>query len=230
MMRTDQTGNIDQGDIPDLKVLSDFIYVSYYGSFKEWREFLSMKSLLPSVFSTLDIHIENNKIFTYKSARLSLSYGPDIMKISDKSSFQLDFGYFEEKGKAVWDINGIMATEEKYNQIGYAVSRMIKPPKELGDQYQSNWENMVERKFPYNRSSYYKDKVTIISTTYNRGSQAAKKEEASGSVLYTVGFIKQGNVGQKEMEAKLEMFMRHLVIYENAGDSGNRAESPQPKS
>ena len=230
MMRTDQTGNIDQGDIPDLKVLSDFIYVSYYGSFKEWREFLSMKGLLPSVFSTLDIHIENNKIFTYKSARLSLSYGPDIMKISDKSSFQLDFGYFEEKGKAVWDINGIMATEEKYNQIGYAVSRMIKPPKELGDQYQSNWENMVERKFPYNRSSYYKDKVTIISTTYNRGSQTAKKEEASGSVLYTVGFIKQGNVGQKEMEAKLEMFMRNLVIYENADDSGNRTENPQPKS
>ena len=162
MMRTDQTGDVDQGASPDLKVLSDFIYVSYYGSFKEWREFLSMKGLLPSVFSTFDIHIENNKIFTYKSARLSLSYGPDVMKISDKSSFQLDFGYFEEKGKAVWDINGIMATEEKYNQIGYAVSRMIKPPKELGDQYQSNWENMVERKFPYNRSSYYKDKVTII--------------------------------------------------------------------
>ncbi|MGB7573213.1 MAG: serine protease, partial [Thermodesulfobacteriota bacterium] len=230
MMRTDQTGDVDQGDIPDLKVLSDFIYVSYYGSFKEWREFLSMKGLLPSVFSTFDIHIENNKIFTYKSARLSLSYGPDIMKISDKSSFQLDFGYFEEKGKTVWDINGIMATEEKYNQIGYAVSRMIKPPKELGDQYQSNWENMVERKFPYNRSSYYKDKVTIISTTYNRGRQTAKKEDASGSVLYTVGFIKQGNVGQKEMEAKLEMFMRNLVIYENADDSGNRTENPQPKS
>ena len=230
MMRTDQTGDVDQGDIPDLKVLSDFIYVSYYGSFKEWREFLSMKGLLPSVFSTFDIHIENNKIFTYKSARLSLSYGPDIMKISDKSSFQLDFGYFEEKGKTVWDINGIMATEEKYNQIGYAVSRMIKPPKELGDQYQSNWENMVERKFPYNRSSYYKDKVTIISTTYNRGRQTAKKEEASGSVLYTVGFIKEGNVGQKEMEAKLEMFMRNLVIYENADDNGNRTENSEPKS
>jgi hypothetical protein len=230
MMRTDQTGDVDQGDIPDLKVLSDFIYVSYYGSFKEWREFLSMKDLLPSVFSTLDIHIENNKIFRYKSARLGLSYGPDIMKITDKSSFQLDFGYFDEKGKTVWDINGIMATEEKYNQIGYAVSRMVKPPKELGDQYQSNWENMVERKFPYNRSSYYKDKVTIISTTYNRESQEAKKEAASGSVLYTVGFIKQGNVGQKEMEAKLEMFMRNLVIYENTDDSGNRTENPQPKS
>jgi serine protease Do len=230
MMRTDQTGNVDQGDIPDLKVLSDFIYVSYYGTFKEWQEFLSMKNLLPSIFSTIDIHIENNKIFRYKSARLYLFYGPDVMKISDKSSFQLDFGYFEEKGKTVWDTNGIMITEEKYNQIGYAVSRMMKPPKELGDQYQSNWENMVERRFPYNRSAYYKDKVTIISATYNLGSKLGKGEAPSGSVLYTVGFMKQGNVGQKEMEAKLETFMRNLAVYENAEDNGNRAENPQPKN
>jgi serine protease Do len=230
MMRTDETGNVDQGDLPDLKVLSDFIYVSYYGSFKEWREFLSMRNLLPSIFSTLSIHIENNKIFRYKSARLCFSYGEDIMKISDKSSLQLDFGYFKEKGKTVWDIHGMMATEEKYHQTGYAVSRTMKPPKELGDQYQSNWENMVERKFPYNRSAFYKDKVTIISTTYNRDSPPGKKEAPTGSVLYTVGFIRQGNIGQKEMEAKLEMFMRHLVIYQNTGENGIRTENPELKN
>ncbi len=230
MMRTDQTGNVDQGDIPDLKVLSDFIYVSYYGSFKEWREFLGMNNLLPSIFSTLDIHIENNKIFRYKSARLSLSYGPEIMKISDKSSFQLDFGYFKEKGKTVWDINGIMANEGKYHQTGYVVSRVMKPPEELGDQYQSNWENMVEREFPYDRSAYYKDKVTIISTTYGRGSQPIKKETPYSPVLYTVGFVKRGNIGQKEMESKLGMFMRNLVIYEDTGEDGHRTENPEPKS
>jgi len=230
MMRADQTGNVDQGDIPDLKVLSDFIYVSYYGSLKEWQEFLSMKNLLPSIFSTLDIHIENNKIFRYKSARLCLSYGPDIMKISDKNSFQLDFGYFKEKGKTLWDINGIVVGEGKYHQTGYAVSRVIRPPKELDDQYQSNWQNMVEREFPYNRSAYNKDKATIISTTYNGTSQPGRKEAPPSSILYSVGFIKQGNIGQKEMEAKLEMFMRHLVIYENADDSGNTTENPQPKS
>lgn len=233
MMRTDQTGNVDQGDIPDLKVLSDFIYVSYYGSFKEWQEFLSMQNLLPPVFSTLDIHIEDHKIFRYKSARLCLSYGPDIMKISDKSSFQLDFGYFKEKGKTVWDVNGILAAEGKYHQTGCTVSRVMRPPKELGDQYQGNWENLAEREFPYNRSAYNKDKVTIISTTYDPGPQPGRKETAPGSVLYSVGFIKQGNIGQKEMETKLEMFMRNLVIYEDTGGAGrvdNGAENPEPKS
>jgi hypothetical protein len=230
MMRTDQTGNVDQGDTPDLKVLSDFIYVSYYGSFKEWKEFLSVENLLPSIFSTLDIHIEYNKIFRYKSARFSLSYGPDVMKISDKSSFQVDLGYFKEKGKTVWDVIGILATEEKYHQIGYAVSRTMKPPKELGDEYQSNWENMAEQRFPYNRSAYYKDKVTIISTTYARGSRPANKGTIPCSVLYGVGFIKQGNIDQKEMEAKLEMFMHHLVIYESSGENGNGSGNPVPKS
>ena len=114
--------------------------------------------------------------------------------------------------------------------MGYVVYRMMKPPKELGDQYQSNWENMVERRFPYNRSAYYKDKMTLISTTYHSSSKSEKGEALPGSVLYTVGFIKEGNVDQKEMAAKLEMFMRNLVVYEKGEDMDGKTGNPQPKS
>jgi hypothetical protein len=214
MMRTDQTGSADQGDIPDLKVLSGFTYVSYFGTFKEWQEFLSMKSLLPSLFSTLDIQIENNKMFRYKSKRFSLSYGPEIMKISENSDLRLHFGYFQEQSRTVWDVTEIGIAEDKFNQIGYTVSRVMKPPKELGDEHQNHWENMVEDRFPYNRSAYHKDKVTIISTTYRRGGKLEKGDGPSRSVLYTVGFIKEGNIGQKEMESKLDLLMRNLVVYE----------------
>ena len=214
MMRTDQTGSADQGDLPDLKVLSDFTYVSYFGTFKEWREFLSMKDLLPSLFSTLDIQIKNNEMFRYKSKRFSLSYSPDIMKISDNSDLRLHFGYFQEQGRTVLDITEIGIAEDKFNQIGYTVSRVMKPPKELGDEYQNHWENMVEGRFPYNRSAYHKDKVTIISATYRRGSKLEKGDGPSRSVLYTVGFIKEGNIDQKEMDAKLDMLMRNLVVDE----------------
>jgi hypothetical protein len=230
MMRSDQTGSADQGDIPDLKVLSDFIYVSYFGTFKEWREFLTMKDLLPSLFSTLDIQIRNSEMFRYKSKRFSLSYGPDIMKISDNSDLRLHFGYFQEQGRTIWDITEIGVAEDKYNQIGYTVSRTMKPPKELGDEYQNNWENMVEGRFPYNRSAYHKDKVTIISTTYRRGGKLEKGDGSSSSVLYTVGFIREGNIDQKEMEAKLDMLMQNLVVYEEGKDKGNEAGNPQPKN
>jgi len=230
MMRTDDTGNIDQGHITDLKVLSDFIYVSYYGTFKDWQEFLRMKDLLPSIFSTLDIDIKDNEMFRYKSKRLSLSYVPDILKISDDSDLRLDFGYFQDRGKTVWDITNISIGQERYNQTGYTVFRKMKPPKELGDQYQSNWKDMVERKFPYNRSAYYKDKVTIISTTYGQGGQSGKGDVASVDSLYAVAFMEQGNVGQKEMHGKLEAFMRNLVVYENTKDSGDTTGPPQSKN
>jgi hypothetical protein len=136
------------------------------------------------------------------------------MKISDNSDLRLHFGYFQEQGRTVWDITEIGVTEDKYNQIGYTVSRMMKPPKELGDEYQSRWENIAEGRFPYDRSAYHKDKVTIVSTTVPRGSKPEKGDGSSRSVLYTVGFIKEGNVDQKEMEAKLDLLMRNLVVYE----------------
>jgi len=230
MMRTDQTGSVDQGDIPDLKVLSDFIYMSYFGTFKEWREFLSMKDLLPPILSALDIQIKNDEVFRYQSKRFSLSYGPEIMKISNNSDLRLHVGYFQEQGRTVWDITEIGIAEDKYSQSGYTVSRMMKPPKELGEEYQNHWENMVGRRFPYNRSAYYKDKVTIITTTYNRDSKFEKEDGSPSSVLYTVGLIKEGSVDQKEMEAKLKMFMRNLVVYENGKDSGPETGNPQPKN
>jgi hypothetical protein len=229
MMRTDQTGSVDQGDIPDLKVFSDFIYVSYFGTLKEWREFLGVKERLPSALSTVNIQMKDSEVFRYESKRLSFSYGPDLMKISNGSNLRLDFGYFQEEGRTVWDIAEIGIAEDKYKQIGYTVSRMMKPPEELGDEYQSSWENMVEQRFPYNRSAYFKDKVTIISAIYERGSPREKIGVPSSPVLYTVGYIKEGNVDQKEMEAKLELFMRNLVVYEEGKDKGDEAGKPSPK-
>lgn len=153
-------------------------------------------------------------MFRYKSKRFSLSYGPEIMKISDNSDLRVHFGYFQEEGQTVLDVTEIGIAEDRFNQIGYTVSRVMKPPEELGDEYKNNWENMEEGRFPYNGSAYHKDKVTIISTTYRRGGKLGKGEGLSSSVLYTVGFIKEGNVDQKEMESKLDMLMRNLVVYE----------------
>ncbi len=230
IMRADQTGNADQGDIPDLKVLSDFIFVSYSGTFREWREFLGLKGLLPSPLSTLDIQMKNDEVFRFQSKRLSFSYGADTMKISDNSDLRLHLGYFQEQGRTVWDITEIGISEDRFKQSGYAVSRVMKPPKELGDEYQNQWETMMEGRFPYNRSAYYKDKVTIISAADNRGSKSGTGDGSSSSVLYTVAFIQEGTVDQKEMEAKLETFVRTLVVYEKFKDHMTGAGNPETKN
>ncbi len=230
IMRTDQTGSADQGDIPDLKVLSDFICVSYSGTFKEWREFLGLKDLLPSPLSTLEIQMKNDDVFRFRSKRLAFSYGPDTMKVSDTSDLRVHLGYFQEEGRTVWDITEIGIAEDRFKQSGYALSRVMKPPKELGDEYQNHWETMVERRFPYNRSAYYKDKVTIISAADNGGGESGAGKGPSGTILYTVAYMREGAVDQKEMEAKLATFMRTLVVYEKLKDPAAGAGNPDPEN
>ncbi len=214
MLRVDQTGSVNSGHIPDLKALTDFIYLSYYGTFKEWREFLALKKLLPSAFSTIDIRMENGKLFRYDSPRFSASYGPELMSITDKSDLKLRFSYYNDRGKIVWDVDGIILGEDKHTKVSYSIFRNAKPPKELPDKFQSSWEDVAGQKFPFNRSAYYKDEYTGIATVYSRNDAPRKGSGTPASVLYTVGYWTSGKVEQKEMDDKLAGFLKNMKVYE----------------
>ncbi|HKZ17384.1 MAG TPA: trypsin-like peptidase domain-containing protein [Geobacteraceae bacterium] len=212
MMRRGQTGHVEYGHIPDLKVLADFIYVSYYGSLKQWREFLSAKEYLPNLFSTIDIAFDYNNFFRYTSKRVSFSYTPDLLQISEKSDLKLNIGYIAENGKTVWDVISISPGEDKSNNTCFIVNRNRRPPKNMSDTYRSDWENLVNTKMPYNKVSFIQDKMTTIATVYTRDINL--KNLDSASILYDVGHMKDGNIGQKEMETDLDSFVRNMTMYE----------------
>src|SRR3989338_3985130 len=214
MMREGQTGLVDNGFIPDMKALADFIYVSYYGTFKHWQDFLQMKSLLPDSFSTINLSIDYNKRFNFTSKKLAFNYAPDVMKISEKSALQLSFTYFDDHGKVVWDIGNIWVGEDKSTGNGFAVARNIKPPKTMDDKYQSKWENIAKQNFPYNASAYYDDNATSLSTVYIN-KQPEKGEGKMGDILYTVSYWKDGKAEQDEMKAKIDQFIQNLTIHES---------------
>jgi serine protease Do len=223
MLRVDETGAVNRGHIPDLKVLTDFIYLSYYGTFGEWREFLALKDMLPSVFSTMDIRIENNKLFRFSSPRFSASYGTELMSVTDKSDLNLRFSYYRDRGRTVWDIDGIVIGDNKHNKICYSVFRFAKPPKELPDKFQSGWEDVAGQKFPYNRSAYYKNELTAIETVYPGNTATRIEKKAPVELMYTVGYTTSGKVEQKEMDAKLDGFMRNMKVYEGGeGDAKSK--------
>ncbi len=227
MLRVDETGVVNSGHIPDLKVLTNFIYLSYYGTFGEWREFLALKDMLPTVFSTMDIRIEYDKLFRFSSPRFSAAYGTELMSVTDKSDLNLRFSYYRDQGRTVWDIDGIVVGDDKHNKISYSVFRFAKPPKELPDKFQSGWEDVARKKFPYNRSAYYKNEYTAIATVYpgNVATRTEKKETVE--LMYTVGYTTSGKVEQKEMDAKLDGFLQNMKVHEGGGGSvkSNRTAS-----
>jgi len=214
LMRADQTGRAG-GNIMDLKALADFIYVSYYGSLKQWREFLAMKTLLPEVFSTIEIAFDYGGRFTYRSKRLSFYLGPKNLQISENSDLKLNFGYFREDGRTVWDVKEISVGEDKNSATNFLVSLNIRPPSDLGDKYKSEWGKMVARKMPYNKTAFFNDKSSSIDTVYP--GSVAGGNPADDSVLYHVGYTREGTVGQREMEAALDDFLGHITLLDTAG-------------
>ncbi len=206
MLRVDDTGSVLGSHILDLRTLADFIYLSYYGTLGEWKELLAMRTILPAAFSAIDLKIEFDHSFTFASPRFTASYGADLMQVTDKSDLNLRFSFFEDRGKVVWDIDGIVMGDDKSNNISYSVFRYAMPPKDLPDSFQSNWKDVEEQKFPYNRSAYYKESYTIINSSQRIGD----------SLFYVGSYAANGKVEQDLMEKKLDGFMKSLRVYEKA--------------
>jgi serine protease Do len=199
MMRDGQTGQVDTGHIQDLKYLSDFIYVSYYGSLKQWKDYLGMKDILPESFTDIDISAKYGELFTYKSKRFSVSYRKNLININENSDLMLKFTYFRDKARVVWDVQSIVFGEDKNSKKSFYISRHMKPAAELSDKYQEMWKRLKKQEFPYNKSSYFDDKMTIIVGRYASGQDTGGKETVDPDIYYSVAYSADGNVEQKKM-------------------------------
>jgi len=218
IVKTGQTGQVNVGKIPDLKVLADFVHLSYYGTFEQWQEFLQQKELLPDAFADIDLTFDYDRKFNYKSKRLSFSSTPEIMAIAKNSDLQLLFGFFRDGNKVVWDVEGVVVGEDKNTSTNFNIIREMRPPRELNDSYQSDWEKMVKQKFPYNRSSFFNDGATIIKMARPLEGVAAEQTP----FFYNISYKKLGNAEQKEMEATLDKIAGSISILEK----GEKASNP----
>jgi hypothetical protein len=211
MMKTGQTGLILDDQIEELKVLTDFFNVSYSGTFKQWREYLQLKNLIPSVFANMEIK-PNNGSFSFESKMFHADCGSNIMKTTDESILTIWLNYFRSKGSVVWDVRTVMIKESKFDKNEFRIIRHVKPNSD--DKKNSDeWLRLVDGRKPYDGQILLKDDATSISTVYKRsGSAGANSDHA---ILYSVRHTKIGTINQQEMESDLAGFMKGVVVHEN---------------
>ena len=211
MMRTASTGNVP-GIVEDLKVFADLSYLSYYGTLAQWRDFLTQRELLPQPFSDIKVDFEYGKFFRYTSKRIAFSYSSAEMGITEQSDLKLRFSYFIENGKTVWDVTNIVAGESNSSSTFFGLARNIQPQKHLNDSFQSAWDNITQRRHPYNKQTYFSDKRTLIGDVFAR--KIASDKLAGAPVLYTVFYGADGNLEHKGVAAKLNRFVGKLTTTE----------------
>jgi hypothetical protein len=226
MMRNSATA-FTGGHMMDLKTLADFIYVSYNGSMKQWREFLTMKELLPETFSSMDITLDADRRFRYRSGRLSILLDSETLSLTEKSELRLNFGYFREGGRTVWDVKDIVVREDVNNSNYVALSRQTRPPREMDDRYKSSWEKLVGRKIPYNGVSFPIDKSTAISTVHTGTLPAGNLADAA--VLYHIDLVKEGSLQNSAMETSLDRVLRNLVILDDGPEPATAKSGRQSR-
>src|ERR1039457_1972169 len=129
------------------------------------------------------------------------------MRIYENSLLRLTFDFNKEKDKTIWDVTSVLVGEDKRNRTFVGISRKKNPAKELSDKFHSDWESSVEEKFPYNKTAYSGDQITKIVTILKQ------PDTKTHQVLYSVAYGQDGNVEQKETEAKLDKFLRNLTVY-----------------
>ena len=220
MLRIAQTGDVEN-HLRDMKALADFTYVSYYGTLARWRVFLAMKDMLPAAFSGIHVSFDYGKEFRYQSRRIAFSYPSSLMTVTSNSDLQLGFSYFAENGKVVWDVSKVVLGEDKNNNVAFTIIRNARPSREMNDDYRKDWDNMANKRHPYDQASYFTNDQTVIGTVFPR--DVNPQTLSASPVLYAVMHSADGVVQQNTAAAQLNGFIRGLEIRENTtarGDDG----------
>lgn len=211
-----------ENHLRDMKKLADFTYISYYGTFEQWQEYLAMKDLLPAAIADIQMSFDYGREFRYRSKRLEVAYPASLMKITRNSDLQLGFSYFNDNGKVVWDVTKVVVGEDKNTGFMFSAVRVARPDANLNDDFKSNWSNLASSKHPFNRTAFVNNKNTVISTVGSRETDRGKL--ASQPMLYAVSHSVDGGMDQQIAESRLDGFIRGLAIREG-GASGKVATS-----
>ncbi|HEY6095387.1 MAG TPA: serine protease [Gallionellaceae bacterium] len=215
MLRVVDTGQLENY-LRDMKALADFVYVAYYGDLAQWKAFLGMTDMLPAAFSNIQISFEPNKDFHYQSKRVAFSYPSNLMKVTNSSDLQLGFSYFMEGGKVVWDVSKIVVGEDKNTKSSFVVVRSTKPTREMGDNSRKMWDDMANKRHPFDQVSYFDDDQSIIGTVI-AGTGTSSQALTNASLLYAILHTGDGIVQQQTLSSHLDGFIRSLSVLENTG-------------
>ena len=98
----------------DYRKILDFMELSYYGTYSEWKEFLELKEYIPERLKDVSLEVDNNSVSVNTTVARVDNLELVVSKI-DKLEITLDYDFFNRDGSTVWDIRRIIISEEKRN-------------------------------------------------------------------------------------------------------------------
>jgi len=195
----------------ELKQLADFVYVSFSGKLRQWRDYLAQPALQPQAVRALELDIDYRKGLAIRSSRFKLQVSPDAQKIDADSRLMLKFTFLPDGSGAVWDLGGVYLSDGE--QAGHWIDllRRPRPPAALPEEFANRWRVMTAGGHPFNATAY-----TVSGSSHIEALVNAKDVNAGASnVGYTLTVTAAGEQSQRTMRNTLELLERGLSISEH---------------
>ena len=209
-------------NVNDFEAMADYIDVAYGGTLAQWQDFLKQGKLQPAALQPIQIQADYGKSLRYASPRLSFSYTPALQKITPNSELYLDFSYFDDHGRTVWDVARIKADEDAHNKSFVSIARNIEPVPSMTDEFKSRWSKIAHRQHPYDGVIANDGDLSAIHGVHQ---PAAASTDAGGAVLYTLMVQNDGIATQEVMQGKLDQLTQGLSIKDDLAPKAINADA-----
>ncbi len=203
-----ETSEIEFWKYDALKLL-DFVQLSYYGSLKDWKQFLTNNKLLPKALSGIKFDYSAQKGLQFGTGLFSINTGNDIIAINDDVRMGINFGYVKQVSGTEWAIRRVMLSE--YQKDNYLVLvNWFAPDKRLPKDYLNYWNSILNAEHPYTMKPFTSDNSTKIAAVVKMIQEKPEKV----TKLYTLFLGKAGKVDDDRMIKDFKKLMNGIVINE----------------
>lgn len=201
LIKIDQTGAVNSSHIIDMKFLTDYVYLTYTGTFREWTDFYKdFFEYIPDSIKNLEFSYQDGKSFSLKTDDITLKYSNTFLNFNDNSYIQLNMTYYKELDQVKWGIGGIVFGESYESPNFVSFIKKIKPIEGVNESVISDWEKIINRKNPYNQSVQYYQGNSYIYTVHSKN---IKKVSEVDSIYFSILGM-EGIVSSSKFKKKIK--------------------------
>ncbi len=207
--------NIDNDLLIDIKEYTNYIYYSYNGTFVQWKDFFKQIEYIPDIFKSYNFSYNENKV-SFNCENFEVSYNNEFFKIEDDSYLVTKNSYYKnDNNNIIWDLTGISIGENKNDKNYLSLVRSAKPEEELPDKFHDDWDDLIQRKYPFNRESQLNGSITYISDLHNKFSTLNNYDKGLLKKVYFLGISLEGKIEDKIIKEKLDLLNSSVKIHED---------------
>ncbi len=206
LMSTNSTGTVMDGINIDLAFMSDYMYLGYSATMKDWKEFFSLEKetypLYPP-FANMDFSAtEKETSIDYTGWEVELPQ--DVMKVDDKTRMSIQLGYTYEEEILIQEARGFTLYHTPVNETYqfFSFEKYLKPEEGISRQLTNVWEAIENENYPFNANPYFQDGTTNYYEIIERTKESADSESAVLLMLELHGDDKEEKMLEFAKEAE----------------------------